>query len=614
MNKIYLVFVLLLGFNLSVFGQFPGTPYFTNSTALLQPPTIGTATAGAGQATIAYIAPASNGGAVITSYTATSSPGGLTGTLSQAGSGVITVTGLTNGTPYTFTVKATYAAGISTVSAPSNSITPLASVNIDTQRWTNKNLEVTTYSDGTVIPQVTDPIAWAALTTGAWCYINNTAANGTTYGKLYNWYAVAGIHDNDPNTPNKVLAPAGWHIPTDAEWTTLTTFLGGESVAGGKMKITGTTFWTSPNTGATNSSGFSALQGGYRDSNGSFSTINGNWWSSSEFSASNAWSRYLNYNFINAYRINYNKAAAFSVRCLVNGVVPSLTTTAITAITPTTASSGGSISNDGGATVIARGVCWSTSAAPTIALNTKTTNGTGMGAFTSAITGLIANTTYYVRAYATNSAGTAYGQQVSFKTSVIIGTQIWQNINLDVTTYSDGTVIPQVTDPTAWSGLTTGAWCYYNNDAVNGTTYGKLYNWYAVAGIHDTDPSTPNKRLAPSGWHIPTYQEWRTLTVFLGGESVAGGKMKSTGTTLWTSPNTGATNSSGFTGIPGGYRDRSGTFTKIGNVGCWWSDTSYNGYSTTPLAYDRLIGYDFVGAISNPSSMRDGFSVRCVRD
>ena len=89
-----------------------------------------------------------------------------------------------------------------------------------------------------------------------------------------------------------------------------------------------------------------------------------------------------------------------------------------------------------------------------------------------------------------------YGQQVT------IGTQIWQSTNLDVTTYRDGTPIPQVTDPTQWANLTTGAWCYYNNDPANGTIYGKLYNWYAVAGIHDTDPSTPNKILAPQGWHV----------------------------------------------------------------------------------------------------------------
>ena len=159
-----------------------------------------------------------------------------------------------------------------------------------------------------------------------------------------------------------------------------------------------------------------------------------------------------------------------------------------------------------------------------------------------------------------------YGQQVT------IGTQIWSSTNLDVTTYRDGTPIPQVTDPTQWASLTTGAWCYYGNSTANGTTYGKLYNWYAVAGIHDTDPSTPNKTLAPQGWHVPSDAEWSTLTDFLGGESVAGGKMKSTGTSLWQSPNTVATNESGFTGLPGGARSFIGDF-DIGDFGFWWSSS-----------------------------------------
>jgi uncharacterized protein (TIGR02145 family) len=198
-------------------------------------------------------------------------------------------------------------------------VVPIATVTIGTQTWTTKNLDVATYSDGTVIPQVTDPTAWTALTTGAWCYYNNDSATGTTYGKLYNWYAVAGIHDTDPNTPNKKLAPTGYHIPSDAEWTTLTTYLGGEEVAGGKMKETGTSLWNFPNQDATNSSGFTGLPGGYRVYDGCcFETIGygGFWWSSSEDGTTNAWSRYLDYYGGFALSFNYNKLSGFSVRCL----------------------------------------------------------------------------------------------------------------------------------------------------------------------------------------------------------------------------------------------------------------------------------------------------------
>ena len=202
--------------------------------------------------------------------------------------------------------------------------------------------------------------------------------------------------------------------------------------------------------------------------------------------------------------------------------------------------------------------------------------------------------------------------------NVIIGTQIWTNTNLDVTTYRDGTPIPQVTDPTAWAGLTTGAWCYYNNDPANGAAYGKLYNWYAVAGIHDAaslnNPSL-RKQFAPQGWHIPSDAEWTILMGFLGGEVVAGGKMKSTGTIqagtgLWESPNAAATNESGFKGLPAGVRYYDGPFNNIGYDGLWWSSSEYN----TSNARSRHLDYASGNADRGYSSKRDGFSVRCVRD
>ncbi|CAN1536170.1 Fibrobacter succinogenes major paralogous domain [Flavobacteriaceae bacterium] len=197
--------------------------------------------------------------------------------------------------------------------------------------------------------------------------------------------------------------------------------------------------------------------------------------------------------------------------------------------------------------------------------------------------------------------------------NVTIGTQIWSTTNLDVTTYNDGTPIPQVTDPTAWAGLRTGAWCYYANNTANGTTFGKLYNWHAVRGIHDNDLNTPNKILAPLGWHVPSNSEWNTLINYLdpnanGGiatPNLAGDKMKSTGTTLWTSPNTGATNSSGFTGFPGGLRSYDGTFLSIGNVGGWWCSDD---------AWTRDINYNTGSAYLNTYGQEVGFSVRCVKN
>ena len=184
-------------------------------------------------------------------------------------------------------------------------------------------------------------------------------------------------------------------------------------------------------------------------------------------------------------------------------------------------------------------------------------------------------------------------------TSVLIGTQQWMQQNLEVVTYRDGTVIPQVTDATAWAGLTTGAWCYYGNDPSSG--YGKLYNWYAV---------NDSRGLAPQGWHIPTDDEWTTLSTLLGGYLVAGGKMKTTGITRWNTPNTSATNESGFAGLPGGYRGNAGTFSNVGILGYWWGVTQYS--STN--AWDRDLYYTD-GVISRGSYNKAyGFSVRCLRD
>jgi uncharacterized protein (TIGR02145 family) len=183
--------------------------------------------------------------------------------------------------------------------------------------------------------------------------------------------------------------------------------------------------------------------------------------------------------------------------------------------------------------------------------------------------------------------------------SIVLGNgQEWMAENLRTTSYANGDPIPNVTVNTQWQNLTTGAWAHYNNDSQYENPYGKLYNGYTV---------NDSRNVCPTGWHVPSDAEWTVLSDYLGGEAVAGGKMKSTGTQYWVSPNTDATNESGFSGLPGGSRLVNGSFGIIGFQGYWWSSAE-NGTWTRSLFYNE-------GIVSRDSSgMIWGFSVRCLKD
>jgi len=196
--------------------------------------------------------------------------------------------------------------------------------------------------------------------------------------------------------------------------------------------------------------------------------------------------------------------------------------------------------------------------------------------------------------------------------AVIIGTQTWDKCNANVSTYRDGTPIPQVTDPTAWSGLTTGAWCYHDNDPNNEAVYGKMYNWYAFAGIYDA-ASLANpllrKTFAPSGKTIPSNSDWTILINELGGNLGAGGKMKEEGFCHWNEPNTGANNDSGFTGLGAGSRFLDGTFDEVGNTGYFWSLSELD----PTIAWLLPLNYNSNNAFISAHSKKIGQSVRFLR-
>ena len=503
------------------------------------------------------------------------------------------------------------------------------SVKIGTQTWMVENLSVTKYRNGDLIPIITNNSDWVALTSGGYCWYNNDISNKTIYGALYNWYTVA---------DKRNIAPIGWHVASDAELSVLTTYLGGEIVAGDKMKETGTSHWISPNSGATNESGFTGLPGGLRSySSGAFlnTGTNGYFWSTSDSDTLRAWDRELFSNQDNCFRYYYDsKHYGFSVRCVKDTViVPVIITSPITGITNSSVVCGGKITFDGGGAVTGRGICWSTTPQPNV-LNSKITVNSDSTVFSCSITGLLTDSTYYVRAYATNSAGTAYGEQVSFTTtysdtlkvtdidgnqyhSVKIGTQTWMVENLKTTKYRTGESISNLTSANDWSSAMSGAWSDYNNESTYDSIYGKLYNWFAVAD---------SRNIAPAGWHVASNAEWTTLQNYLisygynyDGTNTGNKIAKSlSSTTLWSlSSNQGAigndltkNNKSGFTSLPGGYQGIDGQYYWLGSGSEFWTSTEYS----TTNAMHWVLGYSTSNLGSADGNKNYGCSVRCVKD
>ena len=292
-----------------------------------------------------------------------------------------------------------------------------------------------------------------------------------------------------------------------------------------------------------------------------------------------------------------------------------LVTAEVSGITQTSAISGGKMTSSKNASVIAKGVCFGTEETPGFT-DAVTIDGKSAGDFVSVLTDLKPGTAYFVRAYVISGSDTIFGNTQSFTAqnygsltdldgniykTITIGTQVWMAENLATTKFSDGSVIPSVTSDVVWAGLAKPGYCWYKNDEISfKPEYGALYNWYTVK----------TGKLCPTGWHVPADEEWTTLTNYLGGEEVAGGKMKESGTTFWVDPNTGATNSCGFSAFPGGFRYYDGKFFDFGFSGYWWSATE----CLPSVAWFRFIYYNEPAAFRFNNQIRNGFSVRCLKD
>jgi uncharacterized protein (TIGR02145 family) len=428
-------------------------------------------------------------------------------------------------------------------------------VKIGDQWWTAENLKVTHYRNGDPILNVTDYAGWPALSTGAYCAYDNNETIAETYGYLYNWYAV-----DDP----RQIPAVGWHVPTDEEWKELEIALGMSPIeadatllrgtdVGGKLKEEGTVHWISPNTGATNESGFTALPGGERNLTGFFSYTLGydaRFWSSSAFDGNSAWNRFLHCYFSEISRVYDSKRLGFSVRLLrdAEGVYLS--------IDPGILNLGSS--ENSACFSISSNTNWTVSEdADWLSVSDLSGSGNGMitvtaddnlsAAARSATLTVIGSgagsrtVTVRQRGSVSYETGTMTDQDGNVYKTVKIGDQWWMAENLKVTHYLNGDPVPNISDDMKWADLAEGAYRAYGNSEVVAEIYGYLYNWYAV---------NDSRNISPVGWHVPMDDEWKALEMFLGmSQSEAdmaeyrgtdeGGKLKETGTLHWHSPNAG---------------------------------------------------------------------------
>jgi uncharacterized protein (TIGR02145 family) len=413
---------------------------------------------------------------------------------------------------------------------------------------------------------------------GSW-YYNDDSINNSVYGRLYNWETAQSV------------CPVDWHLPSDEEWKILEMEIGMSQVEADAIGLRGTDQGTQLKIGGT--SGFDIIYSGFRDPFGTFTSLGSGatFWTSTEGGDGMAWYR----GFATDPQIHrdvYNKEYGFSIRC-VRQILPVITTVPVDSVGMTYAKSGGIITDAGYSPVTARGVCWSTSPNPTISTGSYTEDGTGTGTFTSIITELQINTTYYLRAYATNSKGTGYGNQEIFETlpsnetgtfidsrngktykTVKIGDQWWMAENLNYNTSN--------------------SWCY-DELIANCDSFGQLYSWNAA------------QNSCPSGWHLPSDDEWKVLEITLGMSEAEADIVGLRGTDQGTQLKKGG--STGFDILYAGYRDQAGIFKSIGTGATFWTSSEedgntawYRGFATDPQIHRDTYDKEY------------GFSVRCLLD
>ncbi len=518
----------------------------------------------------------------------------------------------TEGEVWSFTTKESWQCGDALIDERDGQ--DYNTVQIGTQCWMAENLNIGTKINGSQNQQDNGLIEK---------YCNwNSEINCNIYGGLYQWdemiqYASSGS--------NKGICFENWHIATDNEWIQLIQLLDGYLNAGGKMKEIGFTHWSQPNTGATNTSGFTGLPGGYSE-NGNFNPVGGHgwWWSSKDAFSNLAYSYSLSYNYANVFRNNSGKIMGHSVRCIKDETnltnepplapfifFPQNGSTEIS-LTPSLTWSCSDPENDPLSYDIFFGTENPPTQVATAIADTFYTPGT-----------LDYNTTYYWKIVAHDDQGNSTeGEVWSFTTmdepwqcgnvmiderdgkeynTVQIGTQCWLAENLNVGTKINGGQNQQ-------NNGTIEKYCY-NNLESNCDVYGGLYQWDEMM---DYTTVVGVQGICFEGWHLPSENEWGVLLFFLEGYGQAGGKLKEFGTNHWDSPNTGATNISGFTAYGSGYRNLSGIFNYIRKNAYFYSSSP--DFLNYTFGSGFLLFYDSAGVNGVGASKAFGYAVRCIKN
>ena len=599
-------------------------------------------------------------------------------------------------------------------------------VKIGTQCWMKENLRTTTSpSTGTyLIPPASTDYTYTGkqVIRAKWRNPDNDSIMYVpqNYGLLYNWnaavdtfntaYGETSVNTSERNAVSvtfngnrRGICPEGWHLPSDAEWTQLENYVGsqneyicsGNSSYIAKALASAFTLLSTAEIGwpldfpinncavsidlnLNNATGFSAVLAGFgMGSMDDEASISASFWSSTQYGSDRAYTLSMSYSDADVGRYHADKGFGYSIRCLRDETggttLPTVTTGSVSDVTATSAMCGGEVTADGGAEVTARGVCWGTSETPTVA-DAHTSDGTGIGTFTSSITGLTEGTTYYVRAYATNSEGTAYGDQLTFMTSssttptpvdgdaipcpgtptvtdhegnvyntVQIGTQCWTKENLRTTTSpSTGTYLIPAADANYTYTGKQARW--YNNDSATYApmNYGLLYNWNAAVDTFNTaygetsvNTSSSNavsvtfnghrRGICPNGWHLPSDAEWTQLTNYVGSQSeyTCSGNSNYIAKALastegWNSysgecyPGDQSVTANNATGFSAVPAGfcDGSSFLSAGDYAYFWSSTQSYSY----YAWYRLLYYYYAYVARGYDGKGSGFSVRCLRD